>query len=489
VNFSFGPARNHAVNILEILTDRFVRRVEASHYSLSIWGGLRDHVIRHSAVYFDAIVAIFYLLGVWEHLPYAGGHIYSDLDVVFPGRFCPTVLSHNAFPCYLGIPYVNVFVEYPVLTGFFMWSMGLLAKIFSLWPLQSYINNYYGYTAILLLIPTALLISDTLKIAEILGVRQKHKRVTLFLVATPSFVFMLLLNWYIIGVWLTTFAIRKFLQGSRWTSGILIGLSAAANLVTAVPALGMLFGARSWREVLQFLFGIAISLGAIYGALTVLNSFPHSYLTTQTNAQSHGVFINYPFLFPNTSFISNFLSYNYNWYIEGSWMLAVMTNLNPLRHIIFPVLFFTLCCVITFVGYKRYWFAVNSDLDRAHFVLTMSWMFTFAFLFSTYVCTPQMNLILLPFFVLIPIVRYYPEFLAFDIVNALVIVWGFSQPLQFLGITIPTPVQFGPVWESPIQFLAVVRSLWIGKFLIVDGLFFPHRFSSTQLDATPFTKP
>ena len=95
----------------------------------------------------------------------------------------------------------------------------------------------------------------------------------------------------------------------------------------------------------------------------------------------------------------------------------------------------------------------------------------FAFLFSTYVCTPQMNLALLPFFVLLPaLTKRYTEFLAFEIVNALVIVWGFSAPLAFLGINIYMPAQYRPIWVSPVQFLAVLRSLWIGKFVIVDGL-------------------
>jgi hypothetical protein len=103
-----------------------------------------------------------------------------------------------------------------------------------------------------------------------------------------------------------------------------------------------------------------------------------------------------------------------------------------------------------------------------------SWLFTFAYLFSTYVFTPQMNLILLPFFVVAPVTRRYWEFLAFEVVNALVIVWGFSEPLLALGINLPTPVQFGPIWVSPIQALAVLRSLWVGKFLIYDGLIRPR---------------
>jgi hypothetical protein len=436
--------------------------------------------MRHKSAYFDTVVGLFYVWGVWEHLPYSGGFIYSDLDSVFQSRFCPSLFPH----CYLGIPYVNVFLEYPLLTGFFMWSMGLLAKVFSLWPIQGFIDNYYGYTTILLLIPTALLIQDTLKIAQIVGLGQKHKRTLLYLVATPSFVFMLLLNWYIIGVWLATFGLRKFLEGSRWSSGALLGLSAAANLVTAAPALGMLFGAKTWRERIEFLIGAGIAFGAVYGAVVIVNSFPHSYLTTQTN--SSGVIQNFPFMFPNTSFISNFLSYNYNWYIEGSWMLAFMSNLNPLRHVIFPALFLSLSGLILFEGLRKYK-SIQTELDRAHFILTTSWLFTFAFLFSTYVCTPQMNIILLPFFVLMPIAKYYPEFLAFDIVNALVIVWGFSEPLKFLGINIPSATQFGSIWVSQIQFLAVVRSFWIGKFLIFDGLFFPHRFPTSQLSENVFS--
>jgi hypothetical protein len=427
-------------------------------------------------MYFGALVGLFYIWGVWEHLPYAGGRIYSDLDVVFQTRFCPALFPN----CYLGIPYVNVFVEYPLLTGFFMWSMGLLANVFSLWPSQGLLNNYYGYTAIFLLIPTVLLIQDTLKIAEILGLKEKHGRTLLYLVATPSFVFMLLLNWYIIGVWLAVFGLRKFMQGgSRWTSGAFLGLSAATNLVIAVPALGILYGARSWRERIQFLIGAGIAFGVVYGIVVILNSFPHSYLDTQSN--SSGVIESFPFIFPNTSFISSFLSYNYNWYIEGSWMLAFMSNLDPLRHVIFPALFLSLCAVIFYQSYRKYK-NIKTERDRAHFIMMTSWLFTFAFLFSTYVCTPQMNMMLLPFFVLMPIVKYYPEFLAFDIINALVIVWGFSEPLQFLGINIPMPTRFGPIWVSPIQLLAVVRSVWIGKFVIFDGLIFPHRFPFEKLN-------
>jgi hypothetical protein len=246
-----------------------------------------------------------------------------------------------------------------------------------------------------------------------------------------------------------------------------MGLSAASNLVTAVPAFGMLiFGTVSWRERVRFLFGMAAALLLVYVPLVVLNSFPHYYINSQH------IVVQLGFQFPNLSVITDYLHYQHDWYAEGSWMLAFFKSTNPIRYYIFEGLFAALSVVIVLKGLRLQKNRILSQLDRANLVVMTSALFTFAFLFSSYVCTPQLNLILLPFFVLIPLMsRNYPEFLAFEIVNALVIVWGFSQPLAFLGINIPTPTQFGSIWASPIQFLAVLRSFWIGKFLIYDGLY------------------
>ena len=78
-----------------------------------------------------------------------------------------------------------------------------------------------------------------------------------------------------------------------------------------------------------------------------------------------------------------------------------------------------------------------------------------------------MNLILLPFFALVPIAKRYWEFLAFDILTAAIIVVGFSQPLQIVGIT----YSIDQFWYfSPVQWMAIIRSVWLGKFLLWDGL-------------------
>jgi len=411
------------------------------------------------------VAALFFLLGIWEH---ANGNIYSDIVAVYRDRFC------SATTCVIGgLPYINNFVEYPPLTGFFMYAMGMLGHLLP-YPGRDFIVSYYFYSTLFLLIPTFLLISNLLKITGLIGIGGKYRRYLIYLVATPSFIFMLLLNWYVIGIFFAVWGLRKFLEGNdsngtrnRISSGALLGLSAASNLITAVPALGMLiFGTVSWKERASFVFGIVVALLVIYVPLIVLNSFPHSYV----NAQH--VVVQFDFQFPNLNVISDFLQYQQNWYVEGSWMLVFFSSTNPIRNYIFAGLFIGLSVAIVLKGLKLRKNQVLIQPDRANLVVMTSSLFTFAFLFSSYVCTPQMNLILLPFFVLIPLMtRNYPEFLAFEIVNSLVIVWGFSAPLAFLGINIPTPNQFGSVWTSPIQFLAVLRSFWIGKFLIYDGLF------------------
>lgn len=398
-------------------------------------------------------------------MPYSGGHIYSDLLSVYQNRFC------FSGTCGMGLPYINYFVEYPVLTGFFMYAMGMLAHTFQ-FPSASFLSDYYAYSAIFLLIPTVLLAENLTKIMKILGIGNMDKRLFLFLVATPSFVFMLLLNWYIIGVFFAVFGLRKFLEGLRsgssksLYSGILLGLSAAANMITAVPALGILvFGTTSLKERGKFVAGLLGAVAAVYLPVIILNSFPHNYLN------SSGSTISYPFIFPNLNTITDFLTYEQNWYAEGSWMLGFLANTSPLRHYIFAGLFVGMAVIISLKG--RMWLRskAEGELDRANAVVMTGSLYTFAFLFSSYVCTPQMNLLLLPFFVLLPgMTKRYSEFIAFEVVNALVIVWGFSAPLSFIGLSIPTPTQFGPVWVSPIQFLAVLRSFWIGKFLIADGL-------------------
>jgi len=361
------------------------------------------------------LAGVLYIVGVWLHIPYGGGHIYSDIPTVFQTRECSGTC--------LTIPYVNGFIEYPVIVSGFIYLMGVLGGSFP----GSVVENYYTLSVAILAIPTFLLIRETLEIAKILGTDQN--RVVWYLVATPTFVFMLLVNWYVIGVYFAVFGIRKFLQGRYGWSGFLMGLSAASNLVTAVPALGMVLVIKNRWDLIGFVCSAVLCYGAI----------------------------NAPFIQVNPSLWISFWQYQTNWYIEGSWMLAFLPGLSPLRHYIFPILFVLLYAAIV-------WLSCRAQVSG---VITLSWMTTFAFLFSTYVFTPQMQLILLPFFAIVPIVKRYWEFLAFDIINSLFLILAFSEILLPFGVTYSSNVSG---YLDPLRWLSIIRSLWLGKMLIFDGM-------------------
>ncbi|MGA2664224.1 MAG: hypothetical protein ABSF83_04705 [Nitrososphaerales archaeon] len=301
--------------------------------------------------------------------------------------------------------------------------MGLLASALP----GAVLYGYYLLSAAALAVPTFFIVQETLEIAGILGV--KETRALWYLVATPSFLFMVLLNWYVIGVFFMVYGLRKFLQGSYRWSGFLLGLSAASNLVTAVPALGMLMSLRDRRDAVAF---VLAALGCFLA-------------------------INAPFFAVNPGLWLSFWRYESSWYIEGSWMLALLGSYSPLRHYIFPISFVLLCALI-------FWLSRRRGLTD---VVSLTWLTTFAFFASTYVFTPQMQLVLLPFFVLTPIAKRYWEFLAFDILNSLFIVLAFSEVLLPFGISYSFGVS---AYGDPVRWLAIVRSLWVVKFLAVDGL-------------------
>jgi hypothetical protein len=244
---------------------------------------------------------------------------------------------------------------------------------------------------------------------------------------------MILLNWYVIGTFFAVAGIRQFLLGKKKAAGALMGLSAASNLVTAAPAVGLMLSERRFKDA----FRLAGAAAAVYGA------------------------INIPVFLLNPSNWLAFWTYQSNWYAEGSWMLMFIDDSSPLRHAISISVFVVLFSLVLLVRFRL------KERDPVR----LAFLATFAFVFSSYVYTPQMNVMLLPFFVILLMPSHYVEFLAFDLLNAGVIVVGFSQVLLPLGITYSV-AQFG--FYSPNQWMAIIRSFWLGKFLVYDGLLKPY---------------
>jgi hypothetical protein len=382
------------------------------------------------------VAAVLYVVGVWLHFPHGGGHIYSDIPSVFQSREC--LETCNIIPV---IPYVNGFIEYPVLVSFFIYAMGLVGLAIPV----SIQTGYYLASVAVLAVPSILLVDETMKIAGLVGADQR--RVMKYLVVTPTFLFLLLVNWYAIGVYLMLLALRMFLQGRGALSGVLFGLSAASNMVTAAPAMGLLFGIRSVREAVKFAGSALVAFAAV----------------------------NAPFVATNPKIWVSYWQYESNWYIEGSWMRLFLSLVSPLRHTVFFVSAAVLLGAILILSYRR-----------PAEPLTLAWLSAFAVLFSSYIFTPQMNLMILPFLVLAPVVARYWEFLAFDVLSAAIIVVGLSQPLQIVGITYglgnPNSGSSLVVWAG------ILRSLWLGKLLLWNGIrgtFFPKRAAPVAAGSAP----
>jgi hypothetical protein len=383
-----------------------------------------------AAVYLSALSL--YIIGIWLHSPNSGGHVDADITKVFNERIwiCQTSPDYpyaQTGNCDLSVPYVQSFEEYPVLVSMFMYTMGVWGRLLP----GDLLENYYLLTAAVLAIPTFLAIRELMKIVEMRGT--SRNRILWYFIVTPTFILMTLVNWYVIGVYFSLSGIRRYLQGgSRLWCGVLFGLSAASNFVTAVPALGLLMASRTMRERVI----LAVATLGTYAA------------------------INAPFIILRTGLWLQSFQFIYGWNIENSWMQAVLIDLySPYRHLVPPIVFGGFIVGMLWMRYR------SGTRDP----LVFAFVAMFGYTFATYVYPPTLNLMLLPFFVLLPVSRGLKEFLAFDFVNALIIILAFSEVLVPFGILYSD--YFKPInYLSAVFWIEVIRSLWQGKFALVNGV-------------------
>jgi hypothetical protein len=383
---------------------------------------------RFQVLVYSTTVAL-YLLGVWLHAPYHGGHIYSDITYVFQSRQClgypPQAGQYVVVEkdCALTVPYLKSFIEYPVIAAMFLFGNAVIGGMVA----GNLLTNYYLFSALFLSIPTLLAVRELMRLIEMRGV--SRNRILWYFLVTPTFIYMTLLNWYMIGVCFTLIGVTRYLQGRTLSSGVLFGLSAASNFVTAVPAFGLFIASTGVKERARLAGSALLTYAAI----------------------------NAPFIILNSKMWQASFAYIYSWNIEDSWMQAILPSLySPQRHAIPEVVFAGVIAIMLWLRYR----------NRVGDPLVFAFISMFGYTFATYIYTPQLNLALLPFFVLLPVSGYL-EFLAFDITNALIILVGFSQALLPLGIRYRNlvPVTRGSV----VWWIEVIRSVWEGRFTFFNG--------------------
>jgi uncharacterized membrane protein len=373
-----------------------------------------------------AAASMVFLVGVWEHLPVVVPNHYTDVASIFWRDGIGTG-PHL-------IPYYQFTFEYPVLVGFLVYlasSIRLYVPDFS-----TALNYYVLATDAVLYLFTIGTIILVYRMAELLGV-EKGRIWKAFLIA-PSFLMFTVYNWDIIAIFFATLSIYCYLKGDKTKSALSLGLGISAKLYPCMLIPVYMLEESNWKGRLRALL-VPV---AVFGML------------------------NLPFILANFSGWLETWKFHAGWGIEDSWLIFIFNQMDPNAH-------YMALAVLLYLVYKGVTGTLRKQYkDRPTRVIERSFLMNVAWLFGNYVVTPQMALMLLPFYVLIPTISLPVIYLA-EIMNALVIVLWFSSPLNLGNPLSPT---------SPVQWFAAGRQLiWLGLFV---KILYPRQTKDLLLSLT-----
>jgi len=352
-----------------------------------------------------------FIVGVWEHLPAVVPNHYTDIASIFWRDGIGTG-PHL-------IPYYQFTFEYPVLIGFLVY---LASSIRFYAPDFSTALNYYVLVmdAVLYLAAIGTIIV-VYRITHLMGV-EKGRIWKAFLIA-PSFLMFTVYNWDIIAVFFSTLSIFYHLKGDKRKSALSLGLGIATKLYPCMLIPVYMLEESHWKGRLKTLLAPV----AVFALL------------------------NLPFVLANFGGWFETWAYHAGWGIEDSWLIFVFNQMDANAH-------YLALAVLLYLVYK----GVTGTLRRKYKdqptrVIERCFLMSIAWLCGSYVVTPQMALILLPFYVLIPTISI-PVIYLVEIMNALIIVLWFSTPLNLGNPLAPT---------SPVQWFAGGRQLiWLILFIM-----------------------
>ncbi len=182
----------------------------------------------------STISALISYPGFSSTIPYYIG--YSDINIFTQKAIDPT------------FPYIGKDIEYPVITGVFIHTMGLFG------------NNFYYITSSVFLTLFAVITSIFLyKIVETL--KLDKKKLIYFYILTPTFLFFTIYNWDIIAVMFVSMSFYFFIKEKPVKSSVFLALAVASKLYPAVFLIPFLFKTKREKRskflvvfVLVFLF-------------------------------------------------------------------------------------------------------------------------------------------------------------------------------------------------------------------------------------------
>ena len=355
-------------------------------------------------------LTVIIIFNMWEHSPTIVPNHYSDVTSIF-WREGIGKGEHL-------IPYFQFSFEYPVIVGIFVYLCSL-SRVF----INDFSTAMTYYTFAMQCILAAFTIGTVITLYKICDMMKvKKERIWRYLLITPSFLMFILFNWDMIAIFFSILSIYLYLRKENTKSAISLGLGISAKIYPAVLLPVLLLEEKTWRRRISFL---------IYSLGTFL-------------------LLNLPFMISSYETWFGTWAHHMAWGIENSWLIYIFNQMDLKAHYVgFAVLIYLVYKGLVETSKKEYRTTAERIVER-------SWLMSIAWLFGSYVVTPQMALMILPFFVLIPLIPLPLVYLA-DTLNALIIVFWFSE--MDAG---RNPIAS----DNPIQLFAAARQLlWLSFFI------------------------
>jgi len=350
---------------------------------------------------------------VWEHMPNIIPNHYSDITSVF-WREGIGQGAHR-------IPYIQYVFEYPVIVGMLVYLCSFagrsLASSFSL--AMTYYTLLMDFALYFFTIGTIIIVYKLITL-----INGEKTRIWKYFIIMPSFIMFIVYNWDIIAVFFTVLSLYFFLNEEKLKAAAAVGLGVAGKVYPILLLPVYMLEVKSWRE--RFIL-----------PLTTLGVFTA---------------LNLPFIALNFNGWLQTWLYHASWGIEDSWLIFFFNQMDFKAHYVaLGVLIYLVYKALLETSKKNY----NSKSER---VIERSFLMNLAWLFGNYVVTPQMALMLLPFYAL---TSFLPTTLIYlsEVLNALIIVLWFTPELN-LG----NPL----IASSPVQWIAASRQIiWLSFFIYI----------------------
>lgn len=343
----------------------------------------------------------FFALSALLHFPgRSGPPLYSDIiDAFWYQR--PWILT--------GIPYVSYVFEYPPLCGLILWV--------GAWASGGNVNLYAAIEFGILFFFMLLLTHVLYKFMEGLGV--EHNKQLIYVVFAPSFLIFGVYNFDIVQAALVVLALYMFVQARRVdASALALGLSIATKTAPLLLVPLFLQELKDWNARIRYLSLVVIV----------------------------GLGMNLPFMLANFQTWLGGYEFIRNWGLEDTFLVWIFGNSSTWGQAKEVSLVLTVVASLTVYV-----------LARRRPLIVRAFLIIGVFILFSYIATPQMNLDLLPFFALVPLVPY-SIFLPFEILNVGIILTWFS----FSDSNLPgVPQAFALLRQVYLFFILVI--VWTSK--------------------------